>query len=1654
MINLDYIGGYHEQPKETLKLLNSLKSNKFHYIGTKSGIIDISNNINIENFMKSIKDNCDTDAGIKQETPMSAHEIVLKIIYYYNPLFYQNKIFNQHKNYAIVNNENKYILSNIVNDSDVHIFVIDKLFNLQDNKQNISINTFNNLYNDDLNFNLLQNHQLYETDDMDNNLPTKYEDIKLSDIIKIKLIESAILNNEFLDKFRYMYSYNTYKDIETLINKYFNHLNSLTINDNPVKTMMNTDTIHLLLKLLHKPNDINREILKLLEPITDKDNSEIKLQQLLFNGFQNNESDNHLINLNKLTTYIADYFTQNNSEFESIAKFNSMNELNKYMIRLDKFSISIYAKHYVNFLIKNFDDEIKICKSQISKLESEKTSFIREYSATINNANITKYKDNLNSFFKNMGSLISKMKSNKITTDELNLVVFANYVNNILKVMNDTLDYTQLESLISYIDRINISIKKSKTEIIDILKEYLQIPKLSEDDIETNIDVIKTNISSLNNKLSKDNPQIITPETTHKTTEEIEKLNHTFKMLNYVKNIIIELDKDIITNIENIHNTYSCFDFKESNILNVENIMVKKKLIGFCDNINQNIIDNIISNIEKNIKESPFNTTDIIKEEISKINLFKKTNDEWVFGSLYASKIDNGTGDANEFNDKINNINNIINKPLDNYKREFIIEITKLLINIYKTDHYIYKKKKDFNTNLGIGFGTLITYIYIYRLFKTDLYSNKRNIFMNLINIDRVIKVDYKAITNTIKTPHNPFDEQNNIVTILKEINTKKFFTYNLKKYVEDMHVLCAKTDLDDIELYQRNDSSDDSSDDSSYKPRLDRYDIDIYEFTHEIFDISYNFLKFEKTTEVSQNILKNRYSVLKFLVNKYCIIPDGVYVPADYYKIYKNGTRIPDCVETTILNFINILIFKNNMLNIDSLPASTMTEIINFYKKFNTINKQDNINAHEELLYLFNDHIRPILQQKYATKEPPIFADYIWHDRTLYNNKQFGDIKSNFINITQILTLIFFGKDALNDVNIVHGKIGFANKQTQQWVTLQFKKINDLFPENTITIHEINTQKDKKLAYTHIVINNTHSLIMYIGHATVELLNVNKKITPELFNNYIIKIPNMLNYTTFNSLYLDKSDDDDVYRFKNIITKILRLEYSNYNIQQILNLILSTDIQSMISFDEDNEDYKVEDKVNYIIKKVKTKLLFTKNFLNIMAYSKFLLSDIVKLISTYIFNNYLPYIYYNLEYNAYDMIHPHKHKLKNLKILQQVLTIIDNIFYILGMEKIFMEYICNQYITYNEDPLMNSSYKISLLTSFKKCLNMFLTGDFKITSDIFTFSKDNQNTNISILLFIRHYYSSIKDDTNFKNFLTKIIDINKNNIEAIIQNFQYFEYIEQKKIIELLIECIHAYNFENMYNFDIRLLFAKLYFNITKIGIDKLNIIYSNFGIVDKYIYGTDLSVIDMHKQYKYNNDKYIDKYNETDIIEKEYNLKIINSIHNKNILFFSNDKNEVLNYIKFSYIIEPVRYKHISLEKKCNMFNKNFRLFDTENDFYPIKFFINKIYTTKFEVNLDEFTNNNETVKLSEREENEWEHNMTNNALYGSSDKIKALYDYIIKTYLNKTTETIPLNGGYYFKYLKYKQKYLKLKKIKYNFFGSDITKRVSNNIHNTWP
>ena len=205
-------------------------------------------------------------------------------------------------------------------------------------------------------------------------------------------------------------------------------------------------------------------------------------------------------------------------------------------------------------------------------------------------------------------------------------------------------------------------------------------------------------------------------------------------------------------------------------------------------------------------------------------------------------------------------------------------------------------------------------------------------------------------------------------------------------------------------------------------------------------------------------------------------------YLELTYRSVgYNRASGIPDCMESEVRDFINVLILEKNELNIKKLPNTTIKPVREFYNKYNILDKHYSKNLDTELrtewVKIFNTIIKNALAKKY-----PGHA-FFHTDR----KNKFQDIKSSFINFTNVL-MIFFSDETTTSLDYGNAKNECSTK---------LNSIMDKFNTNAKIVFE-NSANEMRIEFDNGLVFDIHD-----GHALMiesstisrdEVLNTIKK--------------------------------------------------------------------------------------------------------------------------------------------------------------------------------------------------------------------------------------------------------------------------------------------------------------------------------------------------------------------------------------------------------------------------------------------------------------------------------------------------------------------------------------------------------------------------------
>ena len=809
---------------------------------------------------------------------------------------------------------------------------------------------------------------------------------------------------------------------------------------------------------------------------------------------------NQIIIRNFYKTIYDKFSTELKNNLDKIAKYDAMIDLNKQINSLGNYLVIDYFKDYFNMLKNNLNEEINISLSEIKKIlktnnktEQEINEFLKTHIKDIVelktycmelSINIDKFATQ-NKTIENQMKTLEEDRNTKLIdisdwddalhnyeSENFNLITEEIQYNKVLTELENELKYldTQLYTKNSEKDIKNKELMSKLSELQipmgkfnDLLKSLVddnnielknkeeEINKKEEEisEIEENIKDIEENIK----KIEKDKLNILTEikkvikiidkikadfqqnniniqfceKKTKELRDEIDSLNEEYKkqedLLKINEDNLLSIKENFNKKITELSNTIkNLYDENPQHvdvnvlkkgklILNINNYIDKiTKLIGndndnerlkryveefnqnmcfqnkyldevgFCNETIEYFVNDYVTNNEPDMVLIPIEYLHI---ELNDIKSFDETKNKWILGKK----------EKNNFIElTIQNINKTINLNLEHYKTEFIKKILKIFLCIYMVDKNCENENENenenepFNKKFGLGIGTLILYTYIFKLFKTKLYANKRKILSSLLLDDQSQYIHFK---NSLFDHTNEFE----------------------KNFAIDQPILnkMLTAILNDPFFINR-----------------DVVKLPIINFEeHKRYPTKYKY--------------KNRYSLLKYLIN---IFNKKKFSGIDFKRIINKELSfdaIPDCVETTIRNFINYLIYDEDIKDINNtlLPKSVMEEVQNFYKKYNTIESQKSDESRLEWIKLFNYHIKPVIQKNVRED---VFTNDVWNNRNFGHGDHFGDSKSNYINFTNILSIIC-KVDKFHDYKVEnHNKI----LETLQQIIDKFNITND----------------------------------------------------------------------------------------------------------------------------------------------------------------------------------------------------------------------------------------------------------------------------------------------------------------------------------------------------------------------------------------------------------------------------------------------------------------------------------------------------------------------------------------------------------------------------------------------------------------------------------
>jgi hypothetical protein len=263
------------------------------------------------------------------------------------------------------------------------------------------------------------------------------------------------------------------------------------------------------------------------------------------------------------------------------------------------------------------------------------------------------------------------------------------------------------------------------------------------------------------------------------------------------------------------------------------------------------------------------------------------------------------------------------------------------------------------------------------------------------------------------------------------------------------------------------------------------------------------------------------------------------------------HGSTFPDCGETSLRNFINVILYDRitNIFDVDKLKSIGANEIIlNYYSIFNTINKH--VSVDEQLIY------GKLMNARDAWTVVVSNIQHIGynHQETLPNGDIYkyeilsglSDIRINdkqIVNMLAVIQNLFTSIKNWSDLNILISNIN-VNLDDTGHGTIDFETSNVKYTWKFMNGHYAFEQN--KNDYVIDLSNLTEKESAYVNCIT-------SHINDDLFLNYFyyIKLENELLTEKINSVIYHDFDENDYQRILNYARK-------NFDRQQKLHIIIN----------------------------------------------------------------------------------------------------------------------------------------------------------------------------------------------------------------------------------------------------------------------------------------------------------------------------------------------------------------------------------------------------------------------------------------------------------------------------------------------------------------
>jgi hypothetical protein len=541
-------------------------------------------------------------------------------------------------------------------------------------------------------------------------------------------------------------------------------------------------------------------------------------------------------------------------------------------------------------------------------------------------------------------------------------------------------------------------------------------------------------------------------------------------------------------------------------------------------------------------------------------------------------------------------------------------------------------------------------------------------------------------------------------------------------------------------------------------------------------------------------------------------------------------------------------MIFNNDELDINLLPATIYPPIREYYTKYSKLIQHDDINARNDWIKIFNIQFRTVIRERLPNIERVMWPD----ERSNYRlvrvtiddvTYTFSDINGGGIFFTMIVSLFYYGEsqELINEFSTI--RLNNSDANSKNWIErtikrileTQLNKLNLSEQDKQFTINTNGNANGQADTLEIRIFNFLH--YTNTGHSDIDILeNRNSQNNLKLyhFNNIL------------NVIYYPLHDK--------LILKYLHInkQYSNYS-DMILRGMFG---ENFDTFEINNEDDEQNRKVRNIRNIINT--ILDPRFGDNHMYFNHLFGGIspgfemynnqynVIQIMTKLLYTYKEEIKYFFENRLLAVSHQIKQNISNPEIMNDIINNIntyDNFFNDNGFVKFFIDLLSqlgtstatitaqemqdlngdNYFQNDMERRLYNSRPKdfrnVAIL--FRKCItNIHLNSTlFRLLKldNYYIFDNDIiDNTsvinNFNIINFYKilgHYCMTDQKIDNFIKIMDIIISshINENNLETLIRHFWLFYYNKEennnnsnlnKFIFDTFINRLVKYNSNN----------------------------------------------------------------------------------------------------------------------------------------------------------------------------------------------------------------------------------------------------------------